>query len=59
MTIQGFRCVTREAVQEKYNWNFTEMRHPSRRTRNTKKISTQEYAGITLAAELLQLKLFV
>jgi hypothetical protein len=36
-TIQGFRRVTREAVQEKYNWRFTTMCHSSRRTINTKR----------------------
>jgi hypothetical protein len=42
MTIQGFRRVTREGVQEKYNWHFTMMRHSSRRQEILKDI----HAGV-------------
>jgi hypothetical protein len=35
-TIQGFCRVTREAVQEKYNWRFTMLHHSPGRTRNIK-----------------------
>jgi hypothetical protein len=36
-TIQGFRRVTRETIQEKYNGHPTTMRHSSRRIRNIKR----------------------
>jgi hypothetical protein len=34
--IQGFRRITRETIQEKYNGHPPMMRHSSRRTRNIK-----------------------
>jgi ribonuclease HI len=36
-TIQGFRRVTRETIQEKHNGHPAAMRHSSRRTRNIKR----------------------
>jgi hypothetical protein len=35
--IQSFHRVVRETTQEKHNWCFTAMRHPSRRTRHIKR----------------------
>jgi hypothetical protein len=36
-TIQGFRRVARETIQEKHNCRSTVMRHPSRRERHIKR----------------------
>jgi hypothetical protein len=35
--IQGFRCITRETIQEKYNGRLAMMCHSLRRTRNIKR----------------------